>query len=43
MMGYLHDFGLMMWLTLATIPLLLLVRRPGVAASAPAAATADAH
>jgi DHA2 family multidrug resistance protein len=37
LIGYLSDFGIMMAVTLAAIPLLLLIRSPGRATSGAAA------
>ena len=40
MIAYLNDFKLMFWVTLAAIPLLLILRRPPRLRSAPAASRA---
>jgi DHA2 family multidrug resistance protein len=43
MIGYVSDFKVMMWLTLATVPLLALIRRPKRAPVADAASAEMAH
>jgi DHA2 family multidrug resistance protein len=40
--AYLNDFQLMMWVTIAAIPLLVLLRRPGSAARGPSTSAAAA-
>ena len=37
MVGYLDDFKAMMWVTLAAVPLVLLLRRPGLSEAGEAA------
>ena len=43
MIGYISDFKLMMWITLLSMPLLLLMRKPQARVVAAAEATDTAH
>jgi DHA2 family multidrug resistance protein len=43
MMSYVDDFRVMMWLTILTVPLLLLIRKPSRAPAADAASAEMAH